>query len=170
MFAQGFYVMATDVQDIVDNVLMPNINDNAPLFQNASSLQVQTLDWTQGEDVWKTSKPSYCSRCVGAVCECGRHDFDLIVTSDTIYKPEFVQPLLETMQFLCRPRNAKIVLALERRDSASIDSFLDQASDAGFARVQVKPLRISKALKNAEIRWTREDWAGIEIYEMRLSS
>jgi len=105
--------------------------------------------------------------------------FDLIVTSDTIYSPELVQPLLRTLHALCYAskaalpppaRSPPVYLCIERRDPYLIDSTLSEARSIwGFTVTRIPHKRISKAMEKGGVKWDKEDWEGIKIWKMTLN-
>lgn len=105
--------------------------------------------------------------------------FDLIVTSDTIYSPELVQPLLRTLHALVcgapkwapaqHARCPPIYLCIERRDPALIDRTLAEAKSIwGFAVLRIPHRKVAKAMGKGGVKWDQEDWAGVEIWKLTL--
>ncbi|KAI0028121.1 hypothetical protein K488DRAFT_59510 [Vararia minispora EC-137] len=183
--AAGYDVLATDTSHVVSSVLARNIafnTHNLPL--TAGRILVRELDWTCIPQQWDWDSPvaiaSSAPRSPTAMPSPStplRPPFDLIISSDTLYAPELVTPLLRSLHAVaCQSysptaprRSAPIYLCLERRDPALIDHALAEASSIWGFRVDRIPRRkIAKALDRAGVRWAAEDWEGIEIYRLTL--
>jgi len=95
-------------------------------------------------------------------------DFDLIVCADGVYSMELIPHLLRTLRSLCGARSPLILMAFERRDSAIIDTFFDQARTLGFASKKINIRRIL-GRQIARWGWTPDDWHSAEIWSMRLN-
>lgn len=117
--------------------------------------------------------------------------FSLILTTDSIYHPSLIQPLLDTLRSLSIlstysphvanrtsfPRQPpEIYLALENRDPALIDSFWEEATTMGFKSSRVESGVLKKVMERAyekggeegkwELGWRRDEWEGVEIWKM----
>lgn len=134
----GWSVIATDIEPVLSAVLRQNIANN-----RVGTIEVRELDWTKPNDL--------------------EHKADLIVSADTVFAADLVSPLLQTLQHLCAAQTT-VLLCIERRDSALIDSMLEQAGQY-FSVIRVRNL--AKAVqKHAD--WPSEDWDGIELWKLRL--
>jgi hypothetical protein len=101
--------------------------------------------------------------------------FDLIVTSDSVYSPSLITPLLRTLHALSRPphilprRPPLVYICLERRDPIVVESFLKEAKEQwGFKCRQVEKSRIEKWVGQGW-GWANEDWEGVEIWKLEQS-
>lgn len=172
MNSLGWDVLATDLPHIISSVLAQNISRN--LAHLSGSIQIQELDWT-AELPWEESS-AITTPTSASLPEAGALSppFDLIVTADTIYTPELIQPLLRTMHALSKislvsgSRPPLVFVCLERRDPELVDRFLADAKDPWhFHTEQVQRKKITKAMEKSGLRWQREDWDDVEIWKLR---
>jgi protein N-lysine methyltransferase METTL21D len=181
--ALGVDTLATDVP-LVLPTLTSNINQNKGYLPlTAGALVICELDWTVPPEKWTWSgSHSIASLEVlplanESIQDTPRPPFDLIITADTLYHDELVAPLLRTLHHLVsisslpnRP-SPKCFVALERRDPALIDRALASArEDWAFACERVPPRKLVKAMVRAGLQWAKEDWEGLEIWELSLSA
>ena len=169
--------MATDLQNVIDSVLTQNIRDNAHLA--AGKISVRELDWTIEPDYWSwtdtksVSSPSPILRDPPPEHHL-EPPFDLIVTSDTIYIPQLVQPLLRTIHALASLSSASgksplILLCFERRDPLLIDHALNDARQVwGLEPERVPHKKLVQAMGKACLKWNKEDWDGVELWKLKL--
>jgi protein N-lysine methyltransferase METTL21D len=152
----GWEVWATDLSNVIDDVLQVNIERN-----REGTVIVQELDWCL--DTWKWKHPSANDAVLSPDTA---PEFDLIVCADGVYAAELLQPLLKTLKSLSRSRSPLILLAFERRDTAVIDSFFTQSRNMGFTS---KKLNLKRILGRQFTRWnwTPEDYHSAEIWSMR---
>ena len=158
-------------------MLDQNINDNIHLV--TGSIRVRELDWTVEPERWSwtdtksVSSPSLSKKpptedSVGPA-------FDLIVTSDTVYIPQLVQPLLRTIRALASPsstggKSPLILVCFERRDPLLIDRALDDARQSwGLKSERVPHKKLAQAMDKAGLKWDREDWSGVELWKLKLA-
>ncbi|KAI0302096.1 hypothetical protein BC826DRAFT_1151311 [Russula brevipes] len=164
----GWDVLATDTAHTVSSVLSPNIASNYPRSPcDDGTIQTRELDWLVSPESWDWTNPvavastnSYTpqSSVTRANDTLLQPPFDLVISSDTIYTPELVQPLL---LFLC----------IERRDSAVIDRALSEAEGIwGFTVTRINHSRVSKAMEKGGLKWKKEDWDGVEIWKLKLKN
>jgi predicted nicotinamide N-methyase len=148
-------VWATDLSNVIDDVLRINIDRN-----DDGTIIVQELDWCQEEWDWihstKTDDPQ-------------APEFDLIVCADGVYSTELIPPLLRTLKILSGSRSPLILLAFERRDTAVIESFFEQSCVLGFTSKKVNLRRIL-GRQITRWGWTPDDWHSVEIWSMRLKN
>ena len=183
-------MLCTDVP-VVLPLLRENIAHNAPkLPYSSGAIQVRELDWTTPPEQWIWDDPRVVASPRTRECTSPVPDdetpasdpdfllappFDLIITADTLYSPELVDPLLRTLRALIvvsttLERSPQSFLALERRDPALIDGALKAASDKwGMVYKRVPHRRLAKALEKGGTTWLREDWEGVEVWEVALS-
>lgn len=93
---------------------------------------------------------------------------DLIVTTDTVYAPELIDPLLKTLDELSSgsSRPPLIYLALERRDPGVIESFLKKSQE--FMNFKTNRIDHQVLVKlTTQMGWELDDWEGVEIYKLR---
>jgi protein N-lysine methyltransferase METTL21D len=150
----GWEVWATDLQNVIDDVLQINIDRN-----REGPVIVQELDWCADEWKWN----SHDNQVLQAP------EFDLIACADGIYSTELTQPLLRTLKLLSGTRSPLILLAFERRDTAVIDLFFEQSRNLGFTSKKVNLRRIL-GRQIARWGWNLDDWHSVEIWTMRFIS
>jgi len=170
MAKMGWIVYATDTPTVISAVLRPNVSRNVT---KPGSIHVRELDWTVEPEkfVWDDEQviasPSLPTRSsAGTVPR-----FDLILTADTVYEPELIQPLLRTLHTLCRQStpHPPILVCLERRDPTLIDRMLLSAREDWRFQVERIPHRkVAKSLKEDGIEWSKDDWEGVEIWKFTL--
>ena len=84
-----------------------------------SRIQAYALDWT-----------SYKQDAQSA--QLAAHSFDTVLGTDVIFNPNLVEPLLQTLAFLCRKPNGVVYICVQERCAASHAQFIRQAPDYGF--------------------------------------
>jgi predicted nicotinamide N-methyase len=146
----GWQVWATDLSNVIDDVLRTNIERN-----REGTVIIQELDWCADSWQWEYPTPSTIPP-----------EFDLILCADGIYALELIDPLLQTLKTLSGSRSPIILLALERRDTAVIDSFFQQSRSHGFTSKKIN-LRRVLGRQIARWGWTPDDWHSVEIWTMR---
>jgi protein N-lysine methyltransferase METTL21D len=150
----GWDVIATDIPPVLDQVLTKNVLNN-PLTGPSGSVQTLHLDWL--------SPPA----------EPIAPAIDLIFTADTVYSPELVEPLLQTLYAVAtasQGNSPAILVCLERRDSSVCDRFFDQARARwNFGVKQIPQRKISKAMIACGFKWEKEDWDGIELWQLSIA-
>ena len=151
----GWEVWATDLSNVIEDVLCMNIDRN-----REGIIIVQELDWCQGTWTWIQPKASDAE-------VPDQPSFDLIVCADGVYSKELIGPLLKTLKSLSRSRSPPILMAFERRDTAVIDSFFEQSRTLGFIS---KKLNLRRILGRHFVRWgwTPNDYHSAEIWSMRF--
>jgi hypothetical protein len=124
-------VVVTETNEVMDN-LRKNFEQNYPLPSSEGSttttgwvtnlqahrLSVEELDWTRCKED--------CSRA-----KIEARSVDCIVGTDVVFSTRFVQPMLETMQFLSHPHTV-IYLCLQERCKDSHKLLLGEATNYGF--------------------------------------
>jgi len=64
-----------------------------------------------------------------------------------------------------------VYLCIERRDPALLDRALAEAKDVwGFTATRIGHGRVSRAMEKAGLKWTKEDWAEVEIWKLKLKN
>jgi protein N-lysine methyltransferase METTL21D len=149
----GWQVWATDLSNVIEDVLQINVDRN-----RHGDVIVQELDWTRDNWRWTTFDAA----------DIKSPEFDLIVCADGVYSIALLPHLLRTLQSLCGSRSPLILMAFERRDSAVIDTFFEQSRTLGFTS---KKINIRRILGRQIVRWdwTPDDWHSVEIWSMRLN-
>ncbi|THH06757.1 hypothetical protein EW145_g3875 [Phellinidium pouzarii] len=210
MASLGWDILATDTPAVINAVLKPNITRNAHFLRG--NVHVRALDWTVPPEEWtwtdstcvaspsssRSTSTSNSSSSVSAskvnpdnsAEDSNVEDsllgppFDLILTSDTVYAPNLVSPLLRTLRHLCllspspsskrklrlKYSHAPLYLALEARDPEVISSFFAQARNLwGFSAVRIPLQRVRRAMARGGLgNWERSEWEGVEIWRMVL--
>lgn len=185
----GVDVLATDTHHVISSVLRHNAQQNAPSESAGSgSIQVRELDWTVPPSNWSWDNPSVVASSTSNEqvplptdgTDLLGPPFDLILSSDTLYSPTLVTPLLRTLRTLSlasqqqqqqrsSTRFPPVYICLERRDPALIDAALAEArSDFGFVVERVPHRKLCKAMEKTGLDWAREEWEGIEIWKLVL--
>lgn len=150
----GWQVWATDLSNVIEDVLRINVDRN-----RHGEIVVQELDWTREDWQWTAREGQGLTS----------PEFDLIVCADGVYSMDLLPHLLRTLQLLCGPRSPLILMAFERRDSAVIDTFFEQSRTLGFT-AKKHNLRRILGRQIARWGWTTEDWHSVEIWTMRLNT
>ncbi|KII89216.1 hypothetical protein PLICRDRAFT_40849 [Plicaturopsis crispa FD-325 SS-3] len=179
--ALGWDVLATDVPAVISTVLTRNVEHNTPLLSpdSAGSIQIRELDWTVPPEEWRWDNDSAIASATSppaAPSTAGqlRPPFDLIITSDTLYSPSLIDPLLRTLHALAvqsfTSRPPPIYVCIERRDPALIDTALARARDTwGFTTERISQGKVSRAMsRHGGIKWAKDDWDGVEVWKLVL--
>jgi hypothetical protein len=176
----GWDVLATDTAHTVSSVLSPNIASNNPRCDDGT-IQTRELDWLVSPESWDWTNPvavastnSYTpqSSVTRANDTLLQPPFDLVISSDTIYTPELVQPLLRALHTAVTASGSPpVLLCIERRDSAVIDRALSEAEGIwGFTVARISHRRVSKAMEKGGLKWKKGDWDGVEIWKLKLKN
>jgi predicted nicotinamide N-methyase len=146
--ALGWDVTATDVAEVVDGVLAGNCERNEAAVRGRVTVQV--LDWFSS----------------GQGGEQGEK-YGMIVTTDTLYEPSLVRPLLNTIRKYAGAATT-VWVALEVRDKAVIEAALEMAKEMGIVLSRIPRTRLRKALKAAGMAWKEEEWEGVEVWKGKI--
>jgi protein N-lysine methyltransferase METTL21D len=177
MHSLGWDVLATDTKHTISSVLSPNIAMNyTPSTGGDPIIQTRELDWLVPPMSWDWTNPVAVASTTPHTSSTGttganlQPPFDLIITSDTIYTPELVQPLLRALHAAAlASRSPPVYLCIERRDPALVDRALSEAQDVwGFTATRVPHRKVSKAMEKGGLKWKKEDWDGVEIWRLKL--
>lgn len=180
----GWDVLATDLPDVIDSVLAQNIAANlVRLPPECGTIQIRALDWTTSPAEWSwedgavvasATIPAALSSEIPAALLTA--PFDLIITADTVYSPDLVEPLLRTLSHIYsisvvpndakKARHPQLYICIERRDPTLVDDFLDKARRI-FTVTRVQSRRVSEAMELSGLRWSKEDWEGMEIWSFK---
>lgn len=162
--ARGWHVIATDVQQVVDSVLAPNIADGLATIRaspygegkGGGGVDVTSLDWEQVAETG--TLPQVLD---------GRR-VDVITTSDTVYAPHLLEPLLRTLKTLSRAhQQPTIYIGLERRDSALVDQALSTAGQMGLSLRRVDKDKVDRLMRDA--KWAQAEWDDVEIWKGKFT-
>ncbi|KAH9934621.1 uncharacterized protein B0H18DRAFT_869423 [Fomitopsis serialis] len=178
--SMGWDVLATDLPDVISAVLSSNVARNtSQLPVGSGTVQVRALDWTVPPDQWVWDNATFIGLPEGPeadhpdLVETLRPPFDLIISSDTLYATEIVQPLFRTLHALTTLsakhgcRSPPVYLAIERRDPLLIDLALADAVRLwDFTAERVPHKKIVKALEKGGANWDKEDWDDVEIWKL----
>lgn len=176
MASLGWDVLATDVHYVVNTVLEPNIRCNASSVPGV--IQVRELDWTISPQAWVWNHPNIVASSNAPPPTSSSRPllgppFDLIITADTLYSPDLIQPLLRSLHALCilsmssTGKTPPILLCLERRDPVLVDRALREAQeDWNLIPKRVPHHKLLKAMKRGGADWTKEDWEGVELWKL----
>jgi protein N-lysine methyltransferase METTL21D len=175
----GGDVLATDSAFILQSVLRRNILSNASVISPSAIIQARELDWSVLSEFWSwTDRDSITNTTASAPStpdeELLKPPFDIILTSDTVYSPDLVQPLLDTIHSLVQlsttsTRPPPCFLCLERRDPQLVDMFLARAREMNFNISRVPYQKLKRALDRTGIDWSREDWDAVELWKLQLA-
>ncbi|EAU88462.1 hypothetical protein CC1G_11934 [Coprinopsis cinerea okayama7 len=176
----GWDVLATDIRHVVDAVLSKNIDLNATALPPASgTIQIRELDWTVEPDKWSWRNPvsvTSSAPTVNPPSSLLQPPFDLIFSADTVYSRELVSPLLRTLHSLSTlsqslsGRYPTILLCVENRDPILLAALFEEArQEWNFGVDRIPRTRLAKCIEKAGLGWDKEDWAGVEIWKLRLS-
>jgi hypothetical protein len=179
--ALGWDVLATDTAHTISSVLSPNIASNYPCPSSGGTIQIRELDWLVPPESWDWTNPiavaSTSSSTSSSVTRADdptvlRPPFDLIISSDTIYVVELVQPFFRALHAAVTASGSpSVYLCIECRDSALVDRALTEAKDVwGFTVTHVAHRRVSKAMEKGGLKWKKEDWDGVEIWRLKLKN
>lgn len=156
----GYDTIATDIPEVIEHVLGHNVQQGLSALSSASDLgrkagkiDVIALDWTSD-----------------AIPEAIRgRKLDMITTSDTVYAPHLLDPLLVTLRRLSASQQHQptIYVSLERRDSALIDDALSRAAQMGLALRRIDKAKIDRVMDDAN--WDQEGWDDVEIWKGKFS-
>jgi protein N-lysine methyltransferase METTL21D len=174
----GGDVLATDSEFILHSVLRRNILSNAPVLSPSAVVQARELDWTAPPETWTWTNPDSISNptvlsSFTSDKELLKPPFDIIISSDTVYSQDLVQPLLNTIQALAQlsttaNRTPSCLLCIERRDPQLVDLFLARAREMSFNVTRIPFQKLKRSLDRSGIKWRRNDWETVELWKMRL--
>jgi predicted nicotinamide N-methyase len=155
--ALGWDVTATDVAEVVDGVLAGNCERNEAAVRGRVTVQV--LDWF--------SSGQQRQQGAGEQAQGEEKKYGMIVTTDTLYEPSLVRPLLTTIRKYAGAATT-VWVALEVRDKAVIEAALEMAKEMGIVLSRIPRTRLRKALKAAGMAWKEEEWEGVEVWKGKI--
>lgn len=177
----GWDVLATDIPHVIQSVLRSNVTNNLTALPSGSgNVQVRELDWSVHPDNWTWDHESIIaspSLSEPPSAPSSLHpSFDLIISADTVYAIELVNPFLRTLHALSllsisSARGPPIFLCIERRDPMVVDRLLSDAQNEwGFVVERIPQKKVAKALEKSGVHWGKSNWEDIEIWKLRLLS
>jgi protein N-lysine methyltransferase METTL21D len=161
--ALGVDVTATDLPEVINTVLDKNM-EQASKHLGWGRVNVKALDWLQDPSGWVwDDAQSITAPTAASPSPSSPPDFELIVTSDTVYASELSAPLLRTISHLCAQcdKPPLVLLAIERRDPNLVDEFLRCAEEC----FKVSAIDVGKLA--AHLGWEEDDWIGTEVYQLK---
>jgi hypothetical protein len=188
--AMGYDVTTTDIEPPLSQVLRPNIERNMTRFA-LGSITATDLDWCTFPSNVSTVKPLEEQDLASDSFANWHQPWDSIVTTDTIYHADLIEPLIKTLRTLSilaasakridsqhknpneTPSYPPIYVALENRDPKLVDSALDAAKAHGFILKRISQSRVDKGLLKSGWSWDRDakqDYDGIQLWKWRLAS
>jgi len=175
----GWDVLATDVPHVIQSVLKNNVTSNlSALPLNSGTVQVRELDWFVSPANWSWdhksiishSSPLAPSSTPSPTLLCP--PFDLIISADTVYASELIEPFLRTLYTLSTlSTRPPIYLCVERRDPLLLDRLLAEAKEKwNFTVERIPHKKLARSLAKSGVHWENSDWDGVELWKLRLSS
>lgn len=138
----GYDVLSSDIDPVV-GILASNLSANWAI----GSVSVTKIDWLD---------PPLLAG-----------EFDVIVTADTIYTPDLVGPLWNTVAKYSSPTTVSYV-AVENRDPRLMESAYERGKELGFDVKRINANRIVKAVERVW-GWKKGDgWEGVEIWKAKF--
>lgn len=166
----GYHVLATDLASA--HLLKSNIAFNKlALPPDAGTVKAMALDWTELPSQWNLADEG------SEEDDHFKPPFHLIITADTIYKEELVQPLLRSLHALAlestpvgSANSPLILVCLERRDPLLLNSVFERArNDWGFKVQRVPATKVRRAVeKGLRCEWG-DGWSAIELWKLKLN-
>jgi hypothetical protein len=176
----GWDVLATDIPHVIQSVLKNNVTSNlAALPPDSGTVQVRELDWFVSPANWAWDHKSIISHsspldpastlCPTLLCP----PFDLIISADTVYASNLIEPLLRTLYTLSTlsSRPPPIFLCVERRDPLLLDRLLAEAKEKWkFSVERIPHKKLARSLGKSGVHWENSDWDGVELWKLILAS
>ncbi|KAF8902055.1 putative methyltransferase-domain-containing protein [Gymnopilus junonius] len=168
----GWDLLATDLRHVISSVLEKNVKNNLSALPSGSGkIQIRELDWLVPPDkwFWDQSLP-HLAEAQGLI----RPPFDLIVSADTIYSTELLEPMLRTLHALSAlsksstSRFPPILLCIERRDPELIDQLLENAKEKWQFSVERIPHKKVAKIVEKSAQWDKSEWDDVELWKLRL--
>ncbi|KAJ9127329.1 hypothetical protein QFC24_000736 [Naganishia onofrii] len=187
----GYQVTTTDIDPPMTQVLRPNIERNVTRM-NLTPITVTELDWCNLPASDGKGIPDAQIDVEHALLHGGRQwnqPWDIVLTTDTIYHVDLVQPLLRWIRILSvtsqsandnglessdpqTPVYPPVFVALENRDPTLVANALALANSYGFVTKRISQSRVDKCLAKTGWSWDRSlksDYDGIQIWKWRYS-
>jgi predicted nicotinamide N-methyase len=154
--SKGYEVIATDIPEVIESVLGPNVDEGLKHLEQSGGIEVIPLDW---ETVSSSRELPVSLK--------GKK-IDIITTTDTLYAPHLLEPLLVTLRLLSTsPTQPMIYVGLERRDPGLIDGALEKARDMGLSLNRVDKGKIDRLMEDDG--WEIGEWDDVEIWKGKFT-
>ncbi|KAF9567556.1 hypothetical protein CPC08DRAFT_626665 [Agrocybe pediades] len=177
----GWDVLATDIPHVITSVLEKNIKNNlSALPIGSGTIQIKELDWCVPPENWTWDHESIIASPAlltptGQASTPAHPQFDLIISADTVYSTELVEPILRTLHHLSvisasnsASHPPPILLCIERRDPMLVDSLLASAKhNWGFSVEQIPRRKLVKAVEKSS-KWEKSEWDDVELWKLKL--
>ncbi|KAG7365403.1 lysine methyltransferase [Nitzschia inconspicua] len=121
-------VILTETNEVMDN-LRRNFHRNCPTEKDDNISPSYDPSFPPAVSVFELDWTSYQEHCQDAGMDA--HSVDLILGTDVVFSTRFVEPLLQTMEYLCH-ENGMAILCLQERCPDSHALLLDKANKYGF--------------------------------------
>lgn len=168
---------------MISSVLAKNISDNLSALPIGSGIiQIRELDWSVPPENWTWDHElviaSHSEQSSAAPSPALlQPPFDLIISADTIYSAELVQPMLRTLHALCAVsssasatgRPPQIIICVERRDPLLLDRLLADAKENWKFTVERIPHKKLVKVVEKSSQWDRSDWEGVELWKFKAN-
>lgn len=179
----GYDVTTTDIEPVLSRVLAPNV---AVAPRGGGVIEARELDWfdavdppSKNTDTSPQHLPPEPTSASTASSLPSTHpqpsltlldeEYDMVVTTDTIYAPNMTPALWAAIERVCAPRKGRrtptLYIALERRDPRVVDAALEMGRSKGCTLRRIAQGRLVKALERAGWHWKPEDWEGVEVWK-----
>lgn len=190
----GYDVTTTDIEPPLSQVLRPNIERNTARFA-LGGITATDLDWCTfpSDALHHDSGLPQDQHPPPESLEQWLRPWDSIVTTDTIYHADLIEPLIKTLRTLSllaasakriysqsknpnetdEPSYPPVYVALENRDPKLVNNALDAAKAHGFILKRISQSRVDKCLLKSGWSWDRDakqDYDGIQLWKWRLAS
>lgn len=157
----GYDVVTSDIEPVVSRVLAPNA---AAAPRGCGAIEAREIDWFDAVRAAEASEPQSSESL-----ELLDAQYDLVVTTDTIYAPEMTPALWAALERAAAPkpgrRTPTVYIGLERRDPRVVDAAMEMGKQRGCTMRRVAHGRLVRALERAGWHWAPEDWEGIEVWK-----
>ncbi|BEJ16991.1 hypothetical protein CspHIS471_0603920 [Cutaneotrichosporon sp. HIS471] len=171
----GYDVLTSDIEPVVSRVLAPNA---AAAPRGCGTIEAREIDWfdavraaseESGPSGSKEGGSTSGDPKASASLALLDAQYDLVVTTDTIYAPEMTPALWAALERAAAPRPGRrtptVYIGLERRDPRVVDAAMEMGRQRGCTMRRVAHGRVVKALERAGWHWGPDDWEGIEVWK-----
>ncbi|TXT09878.1 uncharacterized protein COLE_03812 [Cutaneotrichosporon oleaginosum] len=160
----GYDVVTSDIEPVVSRVLAPNA---AAAPRGCGAIDAREIDWFDAVRAAQAGEAGTEGRTESLALLDAQ--YDIVVTTDTIYAPEMTPALWAALERAAAPkpgrRTPTVYIGLERRDPRVVDAALEMGRQRGCTMRRVAHARLVKALEKAGWQWADEDWEGIEVWK-----
>ena len=175
-------MLATDIPHVISSVLQKNIANNlSALPIGSGTVQLRELDWLVPPAKWTWDSETIIASNYPTIPSESKESptllhppFDLIISADTVYATELVEPMLRTLHALSMLSSPShfppILLCIERRDPILVDRLLADAKGKwGFTVERIPHKKLVKAIEKSGTRWAKDEWDDVELWKLRLA-